>query len=113
MSGFRLSDRAWSRLEEIFAYTNERFGREQAEHYRDLLTLRLRSPAAGKLPPGRPCAALVRSSAVRDDLLYIKGGAHFIVYVEQDNMVHVVDFIHEMRDVPARLRELAEDPGED
>ncbi|MEQ1932130.1 MAG: type II toxin-antitoxin system RelE/ParE family toxin [Parvularculaceae bacterium] len=107
MSGFRLSNRAKTRLEGIFAYTDERFGCEQAEHYRDSLILRLRALAEGKVSSGRPCSALVRGAAVPDDLRYIKSGAHFIVYLEQDNTVHVVDFIHEMRDLPARLHELA------
>lgn len=108
MSGYRLSHRAKTRLEDIFAYTNERFGRAQAEHYRDSLLNRLASLAENKPPYGRACSILAGDDAP-EGLFYVKQGGHFIVFIKGENEILIVDFIHQMRDLPMLIASLTAD----
>ncbi len=109
MKEIRLTRRAQTRLEEIAAWTIEHFGTAQAEGYERRLIARLRALAAGQLPRGRPCDALVRGEAGATGLCYFREGGHFIIYRETDDRIVVIDFVHGARDLEGILKELGED----
>jgi toxin ParE1/3/4 len=110
MSSYRLSRRARARLTDIIAYTNEKFGRDQAEHYRDEVLVRLKALAEGKPPYGRPCSVLIGDAATKG-LLYAKSGGHFIIFTRTDDGIIVVDFVHERRDLPKLIEGLKAGEG--
>ena len=111
MTRYRLSPLAEETLEDILVYSFETFGEAQANKYREALLARLDALVEGRSPLGRPCEALVGDDAP-NGLFYVKQGGHFIIYRTIGDEIFVVDFVHEVRDLPARLRELAEDKGE-
>lgn len=90
-------------------YTVRTFGDARADRYGAALIDRLDAIALGRPPHGRACSALVGGDAPAG-LLYVKEGGHFIVFIEGGNEIFVVDFIHQMRDLPTLIASLK--PGE-
>ena len=59
MRNYRLSQQAEQTLENIIGWTIDHFGVAQAINYKNQLTARLSSLAAGEVPRGRPCNILL------------------------------------------------------
>lgn len=105
MSGFILTLRAKATLDDILVFTADAFGDAQAIAYHDALFARLTMLAEGRPPHGRPCSVLVGDAAAKN-LLYIREGSHFIVFVKREDGLIVIDFIHEKRDLPTLIASL-------
>ena len=97
MSGFLLSPAARADLAEIWDYTADRWGAEQAERYvRELTTVcqgladsRLRGRAIDDIRPG---------------YFKLSIGSHFLCYRLTDvGMIEVVRILHQRMDIPERL----------
>ncbi len=102
MSRYRLSARAETSLADIFRYSIDMFGEEQADQYRRTLLARLASLANNEPPHGRPCSAIVAEGDA-EDLHYIKAGGHYVVYLRRDDELLIADFVHERRNLPALI----------
>ncbi len=107
MKKFRLSLRAEQSLEDIFAWTIDQFGIDQAIKYKDQLLNRLNSLTAGELPHGRSCDVLIANLRDVQDLEYYREGRHYIIYRNTEKTLFVVDFIHEVRDLEFLIEELS------
>lgn len=106
MRGYRLSIQAEQRLEEIFGWTIDNFGVEQAIRYKDQLILRLSSLATGDLPRGKSCNLLLEGKREASDLEYYREGRHFIIYRNTSEGILVLDFVHGSRDLDAIFKEI-------
>ena len=106
MTGYRLSRRAARSLEQIFGWTLDHFGRDQAVSYKDDLKNRLQALDAGVPPHGRSCGLLVAGSHDVADLMFYREGRHFIIYRSTDDGLFVIDFIHGARDLESLLQAL-------
>lgn len=106
MKRFSLSFRAESSLDAIFVYSIETFGRKRGESYVDALLDRCRAIATG-CAPTRSCRKAFAAD-LRSDLRYARSGRHFIIFVETQEEVLIVDFIHQSADIGGRLEGLTE-----
>ena len=106
MKPWRLTPAAEESLVEIFAWTIDRFGVVQAMAYRDALIARIESIAAGEPPSPRSCARLMQSRSGAEELTYVSQGGHFIILRETEEMLEVLEFLHQRTDLPVHLKEL-------
>ena len=106
MRGFRLSLQAEQTLEDIFGWTIDHFGIEQAAEYKDQLISRLSTLATDDIPHGRSCNELLAGKRNAIDLEYYREGRHFIVYRNTTEGIFVLDFVHGSRDLESILHEL-------
>lgn len=107
MKPFRLTPQAEARLTDIALLTIDRFGVDQARRYERELIDRLNTLAAGDPPHGRPCGLLVPGRDSDSDLYYYRQGRHYIIYRDTSAMLIVADFVHESRNLPKILEDLA------
>jgi plasmid stabilization system protein ParE len=89
---WRLSPGAEAKLSDILEWTEKAFGPRQAEKYLDTLTRRIEAVAEGGLP-GRSCLTTFGGD-LPEDLFFVRGGMHLIVYIETDAMLIVTNFVH-------------------
>ena len=108
MKKVKLARHAESRLEEIAAWTFLHFGPAQAGKYERQLIKRLHALAVGELPRGRSCDLLVQGLTETTGLRYIRESGHFIIYRETDDQIHVIDFVHGVRDIEGILMDIEE-----
>lgn len=106
MKSFRLTPQAEARLTDIALWTVNQFGVDQARRYERGLVDRLKALASGHPPLGRPCGLLVPGRDCDNDLYYYRQGRHYIVYRDTPDLLIVVDFVHESRDLPRIVEEL-------
>ena len=102
-----LTAQAETSLADIALWTRERFGERQAAVYEEELIERCRAVASGAAA-SQSCRQIVDPD-LPEDLRFARAGQHFIVFVEDENKVGVVDFLHARSDLPAKLRALADD----
>jgi toxin ParE1/3/4 len=98
---FVLSDRAARSFREIGIYTRDRFGREQMRFYLDGLLMRCQAIAEGTAHH-QSCRA-VFADDLREDLRFARAGSHYVIFVETEAEVRIVDFLHQSADVGGRL----------
>lgn len=100
MAVFRVQDRAGSRLDEIYVYTRDNWGEEQAARYIRGLFERFREIAARKIP-WRPVQA-----EFGVDGFYCRYEHHYIYWrVLSDGAVGIVTVLHERMHQIDRFRE--------
>lgn len=90
---------------EIALWTIRRFGAAQADAYETELIGRCEALARHELT-GQDCARLVGEGA--EGLRFIRAGRHFVVYLEMEDEVVIVDVIHGRADLPQRLKALGD-----
>jgi len=106
---WRLTKQAEESLTEIARWTLATFGPRQADIYEDELIARCQAIADGR--------AMTQSCAVLTDtissghLRFARAGEHFVVFLEQEERVVVLDFLHGRSNLSPRLAALA-DPAE-
>jgi len=105
-----LTRQAEETLQDIADWTFATFGPRQAQIYGEELITRCNGLAKGHLP-SRSCRTLVDPD-LPEDLRYLRAGQHFIVFVEAQDQLIIVDFLHVRSDLPRRLAALGE-PGEE
>lgn len=103
MKPFRLTKQAEEHLIEIAIWTFDTFGARQADAYEQDLIFRCEQIAIGTAPH-QSCAVL--DEGLKADLRYTRAGQHFIVFLEFDDEVIIVDFLHSRSDLPAKLAHL-------
>ena len=110
MKSVRLTRRAQRRLADIFHFSIEQWGDGVARRYRDGLIQKLRALAEGELPEGRSCDTLISSSQPLG-LKYFREGGQYIIYRETENELHVLDFVHQSRNLEGIIQNLATSGG--
>ena len=100
---FRLTHRAEASLVEIARWTIDKFGPHQADLYEQELIERCQAITEGRVV-SRSCSILVEVAA---DLRYVRAGEHFLVYLDQPDVVVIVDILHSRCDLPQHISALA------
>lgn len=99
MASYRLHREAERRLQEIWDYTFENWGREQASQY--LLEIEAVCEALGN----RPEAGRDRSLTVIEGVKFEQVNRRSIFCVVNDPEIVILTVLHERMDLPARLAE--------
>lgn len=86
----------------IAAWTYDQFGPRQADIYAAEVIARCEGIARGEVV-SRSCAVLIAGA---DDLRYARVGEHFVVFLDQADVVIVVDFLHGRSDLPRHIAAL-------
>ena len=98
---WRLTRQAEASLLKIALWTIDTFGPRQAQAYEEDLIARCSGIASGSVP-SQSCRAII-DPALKEDLRFARSGQHFIVFVEDEASVIIVDFLHSKSNLPARL----------
>mgnify|MGYP002335975219 CR=1 FL=1 len=97
MSGFRFRPRARADLREIWTYSADRWGEDQADRYIGELR------AAVEAIAERPSRGKSRNE-LSEGLLSVTVRAHLILYRATENDVIIVRILHQSMDIRAHLR---------
>ena len=111
MKPWYLTRHAENILVDIFEWTIESFGERQALIYQDELIQRCEAIAAGTALT-QSCAALA-GDVSDEELRFTRAGEHFIIYLESDGSIFILDFLHGGSNLPEKIRRLVEDRGRD
>lgn len=101
MKPFVLSDRAEASFDSILEWTFENFGGRQLDKYRDILLDRCKKIANGTAQ--HQSCRMVFADDLREDLRFARAGQHFVIFVETEAAVLIVDFLHQSADITGRL----------
>ncbi len=101
---WRLTRQAEASLIDIAEWTIETFGARQADAYEAELIACCNGIAAGTAPV-RSCRRLI-DPALDDTLNFVRCGMHLVIFVERDETMIIVDFLHGRSDLPRRIAEL-------
>lgn len=107
MKDIRVSPAAEARLAEIFDYSIDHWGLPRAEEYKDQLLERIKSVARNEPPQPRPCEVLMAGRRDATGLCYCREGRHYIILRVTTEIVEVVEFIHDNRDLERLIDNLA------
>ena len=100
---WRLTRSAEASLVEIARWTIETFGPRQAAVYEDNLIGACKAIAAGVVQ-SQMCSQMMDPD-LPEALRFTRSGQHFVVYVELDEVMVIVDFLHARSDLPRRIAE--------
>lgn len=103
MKSVRLTKQAEEHLTEIAVWTFETFGPRQADAYEEDLIARCEQIARGSASH-QSCAILVDN--IEADLRFTRAGQHFVVFLENEDEIIIVDFLHSKSDLPAKIAHL-------
>jgi plasmid stabilization system protein ParE len=103
---WRLTRQAEASLVDIALWTIETFGSRQAEAYEEDLIARCRAIAAGTAP-SQSCRRII-DPRLSEDLRFTRAGQHLVVFIEDDDAVVIVDFLHGRSDLPVKLALLSD-----
>ncbi len=98
---WRLTRQAEASLLEIALWTIETFGPRQAQAYEEDLIACCSGIASGTMT-SQSCRILINPD-LAEDLRFARSGQHFIVFVEEQNSVIIVDFLHNRSDLPTKI----------
>lgn len=101
---WRLTQQAEDSLLEIVRWTLETFGPKQADAYHGDLIACCEAIAAGETFI-QSCRERI-DPALAVDLSFARSGMHLVIFTVIDDVMIVVDFIHQQSDVPRRLRDM-------
>ena len=101
---WRLTRQAEASLLDIATWTFETFGPRQAQAYEEDLIARCSGIASGNVA-SQSCRAIIDLD-LKEDLRFTRSGQHFIVFVEDDTSVIIVEFLHSRCDLPTKLASL-------
>jgi toxin ParE1/3/4 len=104
---WRLTRHAEAALTEIALWTVQAFGPRQAAAYEDDLIAGCRENAEGTAQ-SQDCRRLI-DPGLPETLRFARAGQHFIVFIEDEAQVVILDFLHARADLPRRLAGLAPD----
>ncbi|MCZ3375947.1 type II toxin-antitoxin system RelE/ParE family toxin [Rhizobium sp. AG207R] len=90
------SPKATSDIDQIYDYTEEKWGYEQAEDYvfvlRDCCHALVKGIARGR-----------KISGIKPDCLALASGLHFIIYKDVAQMVTIIRILHQRMNIGAHL----------
>jgi toxin ParE1/3/4 len=98
---WRLSRQAEASLLDIAVWTIDTFGPRQAQAYEEDLIANCSGIASGGVP-SESCPAIIDPD-LKEDLRFVRSGQHFIVFVEDEASVIIVDVLHSRCNLPAKL----------
>lgn len=98
---WRLTRQAETALLDIAIWTHETFGPRQAAAYEEDLITRCRDIASGTAQT-QACRSLIDPD-LPEDLRFARAGQHFVVFIEDEAQVTIIDFLHARADLPGRL----------
>jgi toxin ParE1/3/4 len=101
---WRLTRQAEASLSDIALWTIDTFGPRQAQAYEEDLITRCSGIASGNVP-SQSCRAIIDPD-LKEDLRFARSGQHFIVFVEDEASVIIVDFLHSKSNLPDRIAQL-------
>jgi len=101
---WRLTRQAEASLLDIALWTIKTFGPRQAQAYEEDLVARCSGIASGSVS-SQNCREIIDPD-LKEDLRFVRSGQHFIVFVEYNNSIIIVDFIHGRNDLPTKLASL-------
>jgi toxin ParE1/3/4 len=101
---WRLTRQAEVSLLDIALWTIDTFGPRQAQAYEEDLITHCSGIASGSVP-SQSCRAIIDPD-LKEDLRFARSGQHFIVFVEDEDRVIIVDFLHSRSNLPAKLASL-------
>ena len=104
---WRLTRHAEAALTDIALWTVQTFGPRQAAAYEDDLIACCREIAEGTAQ-SQDCHRLIDPD-LPETLQFARAGQHFVVFIEDEAQVVIVDFLHARADLPRRLAGLAPD----
>jgi len=104
LKSWRLTRQAEASLLDIALWTIETFGPRQAQAYEEDLIARCSGIASGNVA-SQSCRVIIDPD-LKEDLRFARSGQHFIVFVEEDASLIIVDFLHSRSDLPAKLASL-------
>ena len=105
MKSIRLAKQAEEHLVDIAEWTFRPFGPRQADACeKDLIQCCER--IAGGTPPRQSCTVLV--DGIDKDWFFTRAGQHFVVFLEREDEVIIVGFLHSRSNLPAKLRHIAD-----
>ncbi|MGQ0566792.1 MAG: type II toxin-antitoxin system RelE/ParE family toxin [Gemmobacter sp.] len=104
MKRLSFSIAAQARLDDIYAYSVEHFGRSRAEVYVDVLAERCQGLASGDIP-SQACRILVEGR-VRTNFRFARAGRHFIMFLDLPSEIRIVDVVHQSANIALRLSQL-------
>ena len=104
-SAVRLTGRARAAFRDIGQWTDQRFGHQQAARYLEEIAEQIQSLADGRIV-GRDCRILVAAD-LPENLRFTRAGRHFIIYVQTDGEIVVLDFLHQAMDLPGKIAALS------
>lgn len=99
---FRLTKRAEDSLVEIARWTIETFGDHQADLYEAELLARCNAIVAGRAH-SRSCSILVDTGV---DLRFVRAGEHFLVFLEREDEIIIIDILHSRSDLSHHISKL-------
>lgn len=100
MKPFRLTRQAEDHLTDIAIWTHDTFGPRQAEAYEEDLIRQCEQIASGAASH-QSCSVLVEG--IDCDLRFARVGQHFVVFLDNDDAVVIVDFLHSRSNLPAKI----------
>ena len=101
MKSYVLSVRAERSLDGIAAHSLERFGKRRGDRYVADLLERCQAVASGHVPH-QSCRAHFADD-LREGLLFVQAGRHFVIFMQAATQVFIIDFIHQNADIGDRL----------
>lgn len=102
---WRLTRQAEASLDDIARWTLDTFGPRQADAYEADLIARCTGIAAVTVP-SQSCRRLADPD-MPEDLRFARAGEHFIVFIEDETAITIVDVLHARSDLPGKLATLA------
>lgn len=109
---WRLTRTAEASLVDIATWTLATFGPRQAAAYEEDLILRCEEIASGSAMT-QDCRQII-DPALPENLRFARAGQHFVVFVEDDAQIIIIDFLHSRSDLPRRLAALTgQEPDRD
>ncbi len=77
------------------------FGAAQSKRYTDQLIARRKAVARGHA--SHQSCRMIFADDLREDLRFARAGQHFVIFVETEAAVLIVDFLHQSADIAGRL----------
>lgn len=104
---WRLTRTAEESLTEIARWTLETFGAQQAAAYEDKLIAVCNTVAAGGAF-SQDCRHVI-DAGLPEFLKVTRAGQHFIIFIEDESAVTILEFLHPRTDIAKRLREILDE----
>lgn len=101
---WQLTRGAEAALVDIARWTIETFGPRQAAAYEEDLIAVCCAISAGTAR-SQECKRFIDPD-LPEDLRFARAGQHFVVFIEYDEQVIIIDFLHSRSDLPRRLANL-------
>lgn len=107
---WRLTRAAETALTEIADWTLTTFGPRQAAAYEEDLIAVCRAIADGTVL-SQDCRRII-DAGLPEALRFARAGQHFVIFIEDEDQVIIIDFLHARSDLPGRLVGLPDPAGD-